>query len=72
MDKQFYRTLLMLVNDTDKYGLLQSYVDKRIQRLQNTLETCTDLEEVRRLQGRIAELRRLQHLRDEVITEAKG
>jgi hypothetical protein len=72
MDKQFYRSLLFLVNDHDKYTMLQSYIDMRIKRLQQSLETVSDIEEIRRTQGRIAELRRMQSLRDEVISEAKG
>jgi hypothetical protein len=72
MDKEFYRSLLPLVNDPSVYKLLLSYLDKRIQRLQQTLETVNDTDEFRRIQGRIAELRRMQKLREETITEAKG
>jgi hypothetical protein len=71
MDKQFSRTLLPLVNDPDTYALLQAYVESRIDICRDTLEKITDVDEMRRTQGRIAELRRLLHLKDEIQNEAK-
>jgi len=71
MDKKFSRALLPLVNDPDTYNLLQEYVESRIDICRDSLEKITDVEEIRRTQGRISELRRLQHLKDEIQNEAK-
>lgn len=71
MDKKFSRALLPLVNDPDTYSLLQEYVESRIDICRDSLEKITDVEEIRRTQGRISELRRLQHLKDEIQNEAK-
>lgn len=71
MDKKFSRALLPLVNDPDTYSLLQDYVESRIDICRDSLEKITDVEEIRRTQGRISELRRLQHLKDEIQNEAK-
>lgn len=71
MDKKFSRALLPLVNDPDTYSLLQEYVEYRIDICRDSLEKITDVEEIRRTQGRISELRRLQHLKDEIQSEAK-
>lgn len=71
MDKKFSRSLLPLVNDPDTYDLLQAYVGSRIDICRDSLEKISDVEEIRRTQGRISELRRLQHLKDEIQNEAK-
>lgn len=71
VDKKFSRSLLPLVNDPETYDLLQAYVESRIDICRDTLEKISDVEEIRRTQGRISELRRLQHLKDEIQNEAK-
>lgn len=71
MDKKLYRSLLPLVNDPDLYPLLQSYIEGRIEMHRNSLETLTNEDDIRRTQGRVAELRRLQSMREEVLDKAK-
>jgi len=71
MDKQFYRTLLLLVNDKDTMDRVHAYVDARIEVLRDQLETTQNLDRVTALQGAVRELRRLKTLRDEVIKGAE-
>jgi hypothetical protein len=71
MDRQFYRSILLLVNQKDSYEMLQSYVDKRIEISRIQLETCMDEHKIRMLQGQIAELKRFRTLRDEVVKGAE-
>ena len=71
MDKQFYRTLLLLVNDKDTMDRVHAYVDARIEVLRDQLETTQNLDRVNALQGALRELRRLKTLRDEVIKGAE-
>ena len=71
MDKQFYRTLLLLVNDKDVMTKVHSYVTARIEVLRNQLEITQDIETICAIQGAIRELRRLETLRDEVIKGAE-
>lgn len=66
MDKQFYRSLLPLVNDPDHYALMQEYASARIASFLKQLETAKDIERIREIQGAIAELRRFKTLQDEV------
>ena len=71
MDKKFYRTLLLLVNDKDTMDRVHSYVDARIEVLRDQLETSQSEDRIPVLQGAIRELRRLKTLRDEVIKGAE-
>ena len=69
--KQFYRSLLPLVNDKAQMDRLSSYADSRIETLRNQLEKQKDRDRVLEIQGAITELRRFSTLRDEVIKEAE-
>ena len=71
MDKQFYRTLLLLVNDKDTMDRVHAYVDARIEVLRDQLETSQSEDRIPVLQGAIRELRRIKTLRDEVIKGAE-
>ena len=71
MDKKFYRTLLLLVNDKDTMDRVHAYVDARIEVLRDQLETTQSEDRIPVLQGAIRELRRLKTLRDEVIKGAE-
>ena len=51
MDQQFYRTLLLLVNDKKIMGDIQSYVNARIDILRDHLETSSDLQRISKIQG---------------------
>lgn len=71
IDQKFYRSLLPLVNDKDMMDRLQAYCDERIDTLRGHLETTKEIENIRYIQGSIAELRRFKTLRDEVLQGAK-
>jgi len=71
MDKQFIRSLLPLVNDKTSMDLLQTYADARISQHLTQMSMEKDMERVKRIQGAVAELRRISTLRDEIITGAK-
>ena len=71
MDKQFYRTLLLLAKDKDTMDRVHAYVDARIEVLRDQLETSQSEDRIPALQGAIRELRRLKTLRDEVIKGAE-
>ena len=71
MNRQDYRALLLLVNTKEQYSLLKEYADKRIATLLNQLSTETDMDRVKRTQGAVAELRKIETLRDEVIKGAE-
>ena len=71
MDQQFYRTLLLLVNDKKIMGDIQSYVNARIDILRDHLETSSDPQRISKIRGAIGEMRRFQTLRDEVIEGSK-
>jgi hypothetical protein len=71
MDKSFYRTLLPLVNNKEKMQRLQDYAAARIAHHQRLLETSKEHHHISQIQGAIAELRRFETLRDEVIEGAK-
>lgn len=68
--KQFYRSLLLLVNDKDQMDRVKSYAAQRIEHHRNLLEKTKDRDRILEIQGAIAELRRFETLRDEVIKEA--
>jgi hypothetical protein len=71
MNRQDYRALLLLVNTKEQYSLLKEYADKRIATLLTQLSTETDMDRVKRTQGAVAELRKIETLRDEVIKGAE-
>lgn len=71
MDKQFFRGLLPLVNDKDQYASLKYYAKARIKQYHGLLETMKDHSRVLEIQGAIAELKRIETLRDEVIKGAE-
>jgi hypothetical protein len=71
MDKQFYRSLLILVNTKDHMDLLNEYVSARISHYHQQLENTKDHQRVLEIQGAISELRRFKTLRDEVIKGAE-
>jgi hypothetical protein len=71
MDKKFFRHILPFVNDPNSYDLFQEYIAARIEQYRDYLEKLGSHEEILKTQGKIAELRRLQHLKDEVQQEAK-
>ena len=71
MDKQFYRSLLMLVNDKDQMERLEEYVAGRIRHHRDNLEKQKDINRILEAQGAILELKRFKTLRDEVIKGAE-
>jgi len=71
MDKHFYRSLLILVNDRDTMQRVHEYADTRISILRDQLENTKSHERLLEIQGSIAELRRIRTLRDEVIKGAE-
>lgn len=70
MDKQVYRDLLPLVNDQDHYERLQAYIAAMIESYRSRLENEKDHYLVRECQGALYELRKLQKLREAVISNA--
>jgi hypothetical protein len=71
MEKVLAKKILPLVNDIEKYPLLQDYVDTRIETMRNFLENTKEHEKILEVQGAIAELRRFQTLRDQALEGAK-
>ena len=71
MEKVLAKKILPLVNDVEKYPLLQDYVDNRIETMRNFLENTKDHDKILEVQGAIAELRRFQTLRDQALEGAK-
>lgn len=60
----------MLVNDTDQMNRVKAYAAQRIEQHRSLLEKTKDRDRILEIQGAIAELRRFETLRDEVIKEA--
>jgi hypothetical protein len=71
MNKDFYRSLLPLVNDKDHFDILIGYADQRIEVLRTLLETCKDPSRILEIQGSITELRRIATLRHETLKGAE-
>ena len=71
MDKKFYRSLLILVNDRDTMQRVHEYADTRISTLRDQLETTKSHDRILEIQGSISELRRIRTLREEVIKGAE-
>ena len=67
MNKQFYRSLLPLVNEKDQMDRLHEYALQRIHQHRDNLEKEKDRDRIIEIQGAIRELRRFATLRDEVI-----
>ena len=57
MDQQFYRSLLLLVNDMKIMGDIQSYVHARIDILRDHLETSSDPQRISKIQGEKVKLK---------------
>lgn len=72
MDKELARKLLPLVNDKDAMGELTSYIDSRVSILKEQLVSSTNFENVLKIQGGIAELRKFLQLRDYVLQELEN
>jgi hypothetical protein len=71
MGKEFYRSLLPLVNDKDHFDILVEYADQRIEVLRTLLETSKDPSRILEIQGSITELRRIATLRHETLKGAE-
>lgn len=71
MDKQVCRQLLFLVNEPDTYKSLQTYMETRRAYLLRQLETASDMDSVRRIQGALGEVSRISTLKEEVQEGAK-
>jgi len=71
MDKQFCKSMLLLVNTPTYMDLLHEYVSVRIAGFHQQLENTKDPHRVLEIQGAIAELRRFKTLRDEMIKGAE-
>ena len=71
MEKVLAKKILPLVNDIDKYSLLQEYIDNRVETMRNFLENTKDHTKILEVQGSIAELRRFQTLRDQALEGVK-
>ena len=71
MEKVLAKKILPLVNDVEKYPLLQDYVDNRIETMRSFLENTKEHDKILEVQGAIAELRRFQTLRDQALEGAK-
>ena len=71
MEKVLAKKLLPLVNDIDKYSLLQEYIDNRVETMRNFLENTKDHTKILEVQGSITELRRFQTLRDQALEGVK-
>jgi len=66
MNKKDAEKLLILVNSRPNVDALEFYMGLRIDFLKDQLTSATSIEEVRKYQGAIEELKRLKTLRDEV------
>lgn len=71
MNKEIAKALLPIVNDTFTMETFDKYVVYRIYVLRASLETLADINEIRKVQGAIQELKRMVSLRDEVLQELK-
>ena len=71
MDREEARALLPMVNNLEFMDMLKYYSNVRIKLLLKNLETIEDVMAMKQAQARIAELRRNETLRDEVIEKAK-
>lgn len=67
MNKKQSTELYLFVNEKTNRDALEFYTELRISALKDSLVRADGIEEVRRLQGAIEEVKRLKTLRDEVI-----
>jgi hypothetical protein len=72
MNRKLARNTLLLVNDKEMYDRLQAIISSKIEDHRTNLEKTKDMVRVNEIQGAIAELRRFQHLREEVIQGAEN
>jgi hypothetical protein len=72
MNRKLARQTLLFVNDTEMYDRFQAIISSKIEDHRTNLEKTKDMVRVNEIQGSIAELRRLQHLREEVIEKAEN
>lgn len=68
MNKKNAEKLLGLVNSKSNMDAIVFYVDLRIDYLKEQLVSASTVEDLRRYQGAIEELKRLKTLREEVNT----
>lgn len=66
MKKKDAEKLLSLVNSKPSVDALVFYMELRIEYLKEQLVSAVSIEDVRRIQGAIEEIKRLNTLRDEV------
>ncbi len=66
MKKEQANQLYLLVNEKSNMDALKFYADLRIEALKEVLTKAETIEDVRRTQGAIDELKRLKVIRDEV------
>ena len=71
MDRETARFLLLLVNDVESYERLTTLVELKIKNHLMNLETTKEPARMYEIQGAIGELRRWEHLREEIIEAAK-
>lgn len=71
MDRELARYLLLLVNDKNMYDRLQRLIEHKIEVYRSLLEYAEDQERMPKIQGALAELRRWQHLREEILSAAE-
>jgi hypothetical protein len=64
-------SLKQFVNTPDVHEAFLVYVKDKISSLQKSLEQCSKLEEIYRLQGQIIALRRLLGIREEINSDRK-
>ena len=65
------RDLLLLVNDPEKYDILQAYATWRIEYLHSKLEQDISAVETEKIRGAIKELRLFETLREQAIQDSK-
>lgn len=67
MKPEIANKINLYLNKPEITELIKEFVEQEIVTLQKTLEFCKDFMEVRYIQGRIFELRRLANLRETAI-----
>lgn len=72
MTPELAKELLKFVNDPWVLEDLTKYKEARIQKLYKKFEVTRDEKEFYKLQGAIEELRRFDHLREEIRAKAEG
>lgn len=68
MKRKDCEVLLPLVNSRDDMDALRHYMKVREEVLKEGLAKAATIDDVRRLQGAIEEIRRIERLREEVLT----